>query len=345
MVAACGSSDSDDEGSGGGGATDPEEAGAQPPETPADAPASGPGATIAVSELLVGETDWDGNPSLTAWGGFGYNIDGIISTKSGSNHCAPAAGANPAKVKEDGPEGQDNSFGKILIPIIKTFASNPSDEISAAIADGDFTLMVTMENYAAGEANQTGVRAALFGGASLGGAPAWNGSDDWPVFPELLKDSTGTPSVDNSKIQFLSSYVRDNTWVSGSAGTIDLSLSISGYTLALAITQAVVTAELSGDPPSSERGIIAGVIATESLINELKKIAGGLDETLCEGQTFESIASQIRAASDIMSDGTNGDAGQTCNAISIGLGFKAKPVMAPTQVAAPSGPPDDPCAG
>jgi len=35
----------------------------------------------------------------------------------------------------------------------------------------------------------------------------------------------------------------------------------------------------------------------------------------------------LRAASDIMADGTNGDATQTCTGISFGMGFDALPVQ------------------
>ncbi len=90
-------------------------------------------------------------------------------------------------------------------------------------------------------------------------------------------------------------------------------------------------------------GTIAGVIDTEQFISELAKVAGSFDTSLCSGSTFDSIAQQIRQASDIMSDGTNGDPSKTCDAISIGLGFNGHGVTL-GDVAAPVTPPPDPCA-
>jgi hypothetical protein len=85
------------------------------------------------------------------------------------------------------------------------------------------------------------------------------------------------------------------------------------------------------------------VLDTEELVAAMKAVAGSFDISLCSGPTFDSIAQQIRAASDIMSDGTNGDPNLVCNGISIGLGFDAKPALLGA-VAAPVTPPPDPCA-
>ncbi|MCA9599581.1 MAG: hypothetical protein KC776_40005 [Myxococcales bacterium] len=353
-VAACGGSDdSSPSGTGGGGATDggtggsgggtvdKQEPGAQPPADPGGTPGAGTDPTvIAVRKLFVGETDRQGNPDPNAWKSFGYNLDGLISTKSGTNHCAPAKGANPASVKTDGNDGIDNSFGGNLIPIIKTFTSNPSDDISASLEDGSFTIMVKMDNLDA-NADQTAIKAALYGGAKLDPPPNWDGNDEWPVFPELLNNG----DINNPKVKFDTSYVAGGTWVSGSPGTLNLAVSIQGFDLNLNITQAQIGMDVSGTGTNAtaSNGIIAGVIETEVLINELKKIAGGFDPNLCDGATFDSIAQQIRAASDIMKDGTNGDSAKTCDAISIGLAFEGQAVkLGP--VAPPATPSPDPCA-
>ncbi len=328
-------------GTGGGSTVDKEEPGRQPPADPGGTPGAGTDPTvIAVRKLFVGETDRQGNPDPSAWKEFGYNLDGLISTKSGSNHCTPAQGANPASVKTDGTDGIDNSFGANLIPIIKTFTSNPSDDISASLEDGSFTIMVKMDNLDA-NADQTAINASLYGGAKLDPPPNWDGNDMWPVFPELLNNG----DINDPKVTFPTSYVAGGTWVSGSPGNLNLAISIQGFDLALNITEAQIGMDISGTGTSATatNGIIAGVIETEVLIGELKKIAGGFDPTLCEGSTFESIAQQIRSASDIMSDGTNGEPAKTCDAISIGLAFEGQAVQL-GPVAPPATPAPDPCA-
>lgn len=70
-------------------------------------------------------------------------------------------------------------------------------------------------------------------------------------------------------------------------------------------------------------------------------MAGSLNPSLCPpSATFESIAQQIRQASDILADGTQ-DPGVTCNGISIGLGFEAEAATLGVVFDAPV--PPDPC--
>ena len=117
--------------------------------------------------------------------------------------------------------------------------------------------------------------------------------------------------------------MNSGTRVSGSKGDIGLSLGVSGFELVLNIADAVVTMDLDPSLSGASNGIIAGVIEVEPLIDQLRLIAGSFDESLCGGTTFDSIADQIRQASDMMATGRQ-DPGATCDAISIGLGFEAK---------------------
>jgi hypothetical protein len=359
-VYACGGSSSDDtsKSDGGAGTTgkpDPEDPGARPPDAPTGPAAAGATPTvIALNKLLLGDTDADGTANASAWRTLGYNIDGLISTKNGTNHCKPQTGASPSSVKTDGENGIDNSFGSNLVPIISSLASNPSDTISQSLQDGSFTIMLKLDKLE-DAANQTGIAAGLYGGAKFDAGldctatptetncspPKWDGTDQWPVLPELLNGG----NVDDPKVKFPQSYVADGTWVSGSQGTLNLSVSIQGFSLTLNIEKAVITMKIAGAGATAKAtgGVIAGVIPTEQLISELKKVAGGFDVSLCEGATFESIAQEIRQASDIMQDGTNGDPNQTCDGISVGLGFEGLAVNIGA-VADAATAPADPCA-
>lgn len=328
----------------GGAVTDPQEVGRVPPPPPADNPAAGTDDTVlAVNELFVGDSDRQFNTDPQAWKQFGFNLDGLISSKNGTNHCKLVEGATPSSVKPDGDEGIDNSFGANLIPIIGALAADPSKAITESLTNGDFTLMLKLDKMEdpASKPDQTGINAALYGGAELGSTPAWDGSDQWPVLPELLNNG----DINDPKVKFPTSYIAGGTWVSGSAGNLNLTVSIQGFELTLTITKAQIAMKVAGagTSASATEGVIGGVIETEPLIQQLKLIAGGFDPSLCASSTFESIAMQIRQASDIMSDGTNGDPNQPCNAISIGLGFNAKGVQLGA-VAPPAEPPDDPCA-
>ncbi len=170
--------------------------------------------------------------------------------------------------------------------------------------------------------------------------PKFDGTDQWPVLPSLLNNPTSI--ADGSKVSFPGSYVTNDTWVSGSKGSVTLSLTISSYTLDLVINNAVITLQLDPTHKHGTNGIIAGVIATSQLTAQLQQVAGNFDPTLCSGPTIESILSQITQASDILQDGTQ-DPTKTCDGISIGLGFNAELVQL-GPIAVPGAPKANPCA-
>jgi hypothetical protein len=90
-------------------------------------------------------------------------------------------------------------------------------------------------------------------------------------------------------------------------------------------------------------GIIAGVLDTDEAIAAARYLADRLSTSLCNPAAFELFAGDpITEAQDILDDGTNAS-GVPCNAISIGIGFTAKLVANPTQVAVDPTPLPDPC--
>jgi hypothetical protein len=311
----------------------------EPPAKPADAtPGDGDGKTFAVSKLFLGDTDRTGSPKPDAWESYGYNLDGKISTETSTDHCKPRAGALPKSVKKDGPGGLDNAFGKLLMPIIGSLASDATALVNENIAGGSFTILMKLDKLG-DKANYVDIATSLYVGTQLGGPAKFDGTDKWPVVPELLDNPS---DINSSKVKFASSYVADNTWVSGSKGDLDIKLSVAGFALNLGISNAIISMKLDGDRKGATNGIIAGVLPVEPLVAELKKVAGGFSKELCTGSTFESIAESIRQAADVLEDGSQNPS-KECNAISIGLGFEAKAAQL-GKVAAASPPAEDPCA-
>ncbi len=328
-----------------------DQTGAQPPVAgPADKPGDGAGAVLAVSKLFLGDTNRDGSANKSGgWKAYGFNLDRKISTKESTDLCKPAGGGAPSAIYPDGDNGIDNSFGKNILPIILGLAPDATSQINDSIAQGSFTIMMNIEKLGAGT-EYNPLTTKLYAGGDLGMAPSWNGSDMWPVRPELLQcckspadcacDQPG--DIDNSRVAFTTSYVVDNTWVSGSAAPLTLSLSVAGFALNLTIGSAIIAMKMDGSHASASEGTIAGIINTEDFIEELRKVAGNFDPGLCEGSTFDGLANQLRAASDIMADGSQ-DASATCSGISIGLGFNASAVQLGA-ILPPSEPGSDPCA-
>ena len=340
FMAACGGTETTTGGTSSGTGGSPASDLAHPP-APKDGAAApdGAGSTVlAIKKLYLGDTNRDGTANkVNGWKQYGYDIDGLASTAASTDLCKPRNNNAAKNVYPDGDKGIDNSFGKNILAIILGIASDASAKVNAGLGTGKFTIMLSMDKLGAG-ANYKGLNTKLYGGADLMASPKFDGNDKWPVIPELLSNPA---DITSAKVQFPSAYVVNNTWVSGSKGEVLLNLSVSGFTLSLPIGSAVITMELAADHKTATKGTIAGVLPTDTLTTELKKIAGAFDPNLCKGVTIESIVSQIEQASDILHDGTqNKDV--ECDGISIGLGFDAGLVQ--LGAIAPAAPPkDNPC--
>jgi hypothetical protein len=313
---------------------------AEPPVPGPTMPGDGTGSvTVAISKLFLGDTDWDGTvDKVNGWKNFGYDLDDKVSTATSTDLCKPANGASPRNVYPDGNNGIDNSFGKLILPIILGIASDTPRKINASIAGGSFTVMLEMEKLGA-SADYNPINTNFWTGGKLGFAPKFDGTDVWPVLATLVNDGTNLSS--GSKVDFPTSYLANNVWVSGSRGNVELDLTASGFTLPLTITNAVITIKLDSAHRSGIQGIIAGVLNTQQFATQFRMWVAAFDPTLCSGPTIDSIVSQITQASDIMADGTQ-DPSRTCDGISIGIGFNAEPVQLGAVVPPPS-PTPNPC--
>ncbi len=322
------------------------------PVRPEGAPSGdGSGYVFAVEKLFLGDTDRNGMSSANAWKDYGYNLDGKVSTKDSADLCQPYTGGSKALVYPDGNQGIDNVFGKVLMSLITSFASDATNQVNDNIAEGAFTIIMRVDDMGTG-ADYVDLPGFLYAGVQLvdsngdDAEPAFDGTDLWPVAPELLDNPS---DLDSTQVKFPSSYMSGNTWVSGTPGNLDLSLSIQGFNLTLTITNAIVTMDVNPDRSGATNGTIAGVIEVEPLIESLRSIAGSFSESLCDGTTFDSLADSLRQGADILSTcssttpGSCQDPGQTCDAVSVGLGFEMKPIGWPSPVADPSPPQSDPC--
>jgi hypothetical protein len=313
---------------------------ATPPKAMEGAPApNGTGSTvIALKKLYLGDTNRDGTANkVNGWKQYGYDLDGLASTATSTDLCKPRNNTAPKTLYPDGNKGIDNSFGKNIFPIIISLASDASTKVNQGLAEGKFTIMLSMDKLGEGK-DYNGVLTKLYGGAELGSTPKFDGTDMWPVIPELLANDT---DIATAKVQFPGAYLVNNTWVSGGKGEVALNLSVSGVTLQLTISSAILSMELSADHKSATNGTIAGVLPTDVLTSELRKVAGSVDPSLCKGNTVDSLIAQIEQASDIMKDGSqNTDA--ECDGISIGLGFDGGIVQLGA-IGPKAGPKDDPC--
>jgi hypothetical protein len=324
----CGSSDSSSSSSGGTAA-----AGKTPPSLPAGATptTSTTKKTFAVNQLFLGETNRSNAPTKDAWKDYGYNIDGLTTTKTDTNVCKRQGGADSAK-QEDGNGGIDNAFGRTVLGFILGLVPTPSKTLNDSIQGGSFTIMFEVTGLTDDpKQTNTGLSGRLLVGGAFGDnkKPTFTAADDWPYRASPIIPIDGA-------------YINNGTFVNGAGGaTVELALFIQGVQLALSINRAAITFDHTG-PDEITNGTISGVINTEALVTGIEKVAGRISTQLCGGSTLDTIKQTIRQASDIRDDGTNA-AGVDCNAISIGLGFTGKHIGDPKTVATDSVPPPDPC--
>jgi len=263
---------------------------------------------LAIDHLDFGENN--------TWQGLGFNLDGLVSTASSTNLCQPASGGSKATAYPDGNNGIDNSFGKNIVPLLAIMGSL-SQSSNDNIAKGGFTMMLDFVGLTAAAA-QGPVVTRLYSGTALGKVPKFDGTDCWPVAPELLTSPT---DITSSTIVFSQSAVAANVWTSGAPSTVTLKIPFSGTSvITLTLHKAQVALTFAADHKSGTAGLLGGVLDTDEFIKEAKKAAATLPNG-CGLITL--VEKQLRQASDIMNDGTQ-DPIKTCNGISIGIGFTMK---------------------
>lgn len=273
------------------------------------------GTVLAVTKLSFGE-GYSGQ-----WKKIGLNVDGKSSTALSTDLCQPNAAGDTVTAYPDGEQGIDNSFGKNLLPTILGLYPSWVTDINNGIGNGLFTALVKIECLpATGDA--PALTTKLFGGTTLGSKPKLDGTDKWPVEPELLADPKDPTS---STIIFDKSSVTGDVYDSGKNVTIILTVPLatatSSTSLKLTLYSGQMIMTLSPDRKSATNGMIGGVLNTEELVTEVKKVGALLG--FCDNALLGNLVLQVRQASDIMSDGTQ-DPTKTCDGVTMGLGFEMK---------------------
>jgi len=280
----------------------------------ADACPSQEGTVLAVRTLYFGE----GNSG--EWKKVGFNIDGKVSTEKSTDLCKPSSGGSTQTAYPDGDDGIDNSFGKNLLPTILTLYPTWPQDVNNGISNGNFTALLKLMCLPL-TGDVPVLTTKLFGGTKLpAGMPKWDGTDTWPVEPGLLNDAMDPES---SSILFPNSSVIGMKFDAGKDGQVILSIPVKtandSTSMKLTLYSARMTMDLAADHKSSTNGMIGGVLNTEEFIAEVKKIGALLK--LCGNPLFDNLITQVRQASDILSDGTQ-DPDKVCDGITMGLGFE-----------------------
>jgi hypothetical protein len=292
---------------------------------------------FAFNKLFLGDSSVGGVVSRTAWRSYGYDLDGKVTAKDSTDVCTSRAGAS-AEMRVDGDGGIDNSFGANVLPMLAPFGLSSRRE-SQRLADGAYTYLLAIVGLAADPAQTNlAVPGSWLQGATFPGTPTFTLAESWPVTAGSLVDGS---LAGGAKVTFRDAYVVGGTWVSSGSSDVVLHVDTGGADLSLAIHHAVVTFQ-HPSPTRAARGVIAGVLDPEALVEAIRQISGRSAPSLCTGSAWDSIAAQIRQAADILLDGSNA-AGKPCDGISIGIGFEAEQIGPLTRVVADGPAPPRPC--
>lgn len=279
---------------------------------------AGEGTTLALTSLDFGP----GNSG--EWKKIGLNVDGLVSTAGSTDVCQPNSGGSASTAYPDGENGIDNSFGKNLLPIILSVYPLWPDDVNNFLTVGEFNALLKM--YCLPPTGDVGAMTTkLFGGTKLGSTPKYDGTDMWPVAPELLADP-GDP--ESSTITFPQSSVTGNAFDTGKNQkvifTIPMNYMGKSTSIKLTLYGAQLKFNLSADRKSATGGVVGGALDTEEFLDQIQKLRWLFDQ--CDQAVFDNVILAVRQSSDIMSDGTQ-DPAQTCNGISIGIAFELKEVQ------------------
>ena len=241
------------------------------------------------------------------------------------------------------------------MPIWTTLDSTYSQTINNSIQTGTWAQMATVfgfDDSAGNMTSATGLRGVELIGGMTSAPPTWDMNTHWPIVPEDLTCGPNCPGrsdpVQLAQMQFPAAYQTSGTFVSGTPFPLQFEALFGTTSYTVPIRSAVVTFQASM-PGAVTNGTIAGAILTSDYVQALQAAAGSISTSLCSGSAFQSIATQIEQASDIVvnSQTISNQSGTTCNAISVGLGFSATEIAIPTaaDVTGPTPPPVNPCGG
>jgi hypothetical protein len=258
--------------------------------------------------------------ALHDWRVLGFNLDGLETNPNlYKTVCQTAGWENQSLVPNfDGPAGQDNSFGKDYVPVLRHWPPGTS-AFNEGLAKGKHTMMLDFVGLTAAS-DQPSLVTRFYRGAPAWSTPKFDGSDCWPVNRDSLNDPA---DVKSSTTVFEQSSIVANKWTSGAPTTLKVTLpSALGSTVTLTIHHAIMTLDLAADHHSGVNGMLGGVLDPSELNTALRRAAALPADSCWLMAEFQIV---VDTGGDIMIDGTQ-DPMQTCNGISIGFAFTMKEV-------------------
>jgi hypothetical protein len=291
---------------------------AHPPVRPTAVANGGSTRWFVVTKVKLGLSDQKGAVSPTAWGSYGYDLDGRWTTaeesKTSTHSCIRPKGSS-SRTLIDGDGGVDNNFGQHFMAVVKSLKSDVEDVVNAQLADGSgATMILRLDNV--GAANNASVPGALFRTAPGTALDAGH----LPIDDRSL-DASGAPLV-----RFPKGYMANGTWVSGD-GDAQFSVAFPSVSKEVSAEVPLVSAWITFDVESGKNGVFAGASLPDRFEAALRpsfEVMG-----VCDGNaTSDQIWATVRQQTDLAMGVANTETAE-CNAMSVGIGFEVKPTTEP----------------
>jgi len=299
-----------------------------PPPVGPDVPGVGT-FTLAVHSIDLGDTDpvppgYDLDQTCTCID------DGGPSCASHNQHCDFAAGV-------------DNG----AVTLIKAFeATQPtsfgSSAFSSMAASGHWSILLQLSGYGTtpdgGVPDDPSVDLAIFvGPSSITQPPNWDGNDSWLV----AASSVGDGGLSHPLYKSGGAYVANHVLV---AALPEMEMTLSGggmQTITVHLTSGFLTGtlDLVGNSLQISDGIIAGRWAEPDIFKAVSSYRTTTGAPLCTNTliVYAQAKGTICNGLDILTvDGQ--PASLPCNALSMGVGFTAFPILPLSTVGAPTVP-------
>jgi hypothetical protein len=272
--------------------------------------------------------DGDGIPSAATYSSIGYDLDRVCTSLGDPPVCVQGKAA-----PKDGVDGRDNAAGEIFFEIKSTFQiiADPigSKKDTALVQAGAFSIVFHITGYN-GQPDDDQVRfewymPAPFGSDVEAGAnppPTWNGTDRWPIrTQDSLPDGGIGPLVAD-----------DNAYVAGKVVVASLPRGsrIAGGSIDFDLSGVFVTATLDTTPQGTamSAGTLAGTWGQAQVLGGIGKLFESVGKCT-DFPLYQNLKSLVCGALDVSASGVPLPT-QPCDALSIGVAFTAKPVLAPT---------------
>lgn len=298
------------------------------------------------------------------WREVGYDLDGVATyTEGDPTSCNLPDPERPPP--EDGDDGIDNQFGAKVTPLLKFVLPTAICEMSGSHFAGYGTFIATIEKWN-GTPNDARITAyissAVSGVATSDGVEpdpeslSWEPREDGDGY-ELLVDGEPAkpPCFDGNDFFYPSShdtlmrqpdgdgnrvprvidteaYIVDNTIVARVPTGHQLTIMSLFRSLPARISAGYIIAQFDENYERVEKGTLVGRF-NQANISDVAANIGACNEALLG--PFRSI---IRSSVDIMTDPTRDNMNETCDAISVGIEFKAVRVNVASMVGPEWGP-------